>query len=346
MLFTTYTSRRPHLLTALLLGAAVTLLVMAAPANAAPMEHARSLAACAAPISDADLQSLQMAAENRLFVVRQLAGILPSAIVNFEPNALADLVIADDYQLLADLAAVNDNVSPAEYAASLNAAMGDALTAEAHLFTDAIALGSGDELTLHSAMLELQVAQGDLQLALSQQAQQLNTGPMPCSTPFDACALVAPADAAAVLGAPDPRGLPPTEGLPMPPPGLVEGSGCTYRTNLHPAQGGAPPGVLGVLIGRFTDPGAAHLGMQQLLQLIGAATSPITASAIPGLGDEAIGAAGAFPAELGGGQGAALAVRKGSVVFLLSAGVSGEAAPADLAARVQKLGEKVLARLN
>jgi len=351
--FTTTVGTRAQQLVVWLLGAAGAMLVLMTPLAAAPPAHAGPLAPCSAPISDAELQSLQLAAEHRLWIVRQLADSLPGAVLLYEAqrqaqggvyNGLADIVISYDYQLIADLAVVDDNGTPRDYATSLGAVMGQALTTEEYMYTFAAALGTPDELTLHFAMIDLQAAWADLQLGAV--TQQLTAGSAACNISLDACVLVAPADAEAVLGAPDPRGLPPTEGLPQPPPGLVEGSACDYRTALGPNVSGGPGGVLTVLVGRFTDTGTAHLGMQQLIQALNSSTQPVTQAAVSGLGDEAISASATLPAPISGGQLAALFVRKGSVVFVLVAAVDADGAPAGLVARVQNLGEKVVGKLN
>ena len=115
--FTATVGTRAQQLVASLLGVAGAVLVLMTPLGAAPPAHAGPLAACSAPISDAQLQSLQLAAENRLWIVRQLAESLPGAVVSYEIQRvlqgldydfLADQVISLDYQILADLAVVKD----------------------------------------------------------------------------------------------------------------------------------------------------------------------------------------------------------------------------------------------
>jgi len=128
--------------------------------------------------------------------------------------------------------------------------------------------------------------------------------------------------------------------VPEPPAGFLESSTCEYRRRSI--------GILQVFVGRFNDSETADAGMQQLIQALNSSqpVTPVAQAAVSGLGDEAISASATLPAPIGGGEFAALFVRKGSVVFFLVAAVNADGAPAGLVARVQNLGEKVVGKLN
>ncbi|GAC1473211.1 MAG: hypothetical protein PVS2B1_13660 [Candidatus Dormibacteraceae bacterium] len=159
----------------------------------------------------------------------------------------------------------------------------------------------------------------------------------------DACALVTPDDATLLLGQGQlkPGAAPTAEPIPGGVPTMTGGSTCYYHG--LPYAGSKTAGLVQVFLVRFTTPAAAHDSFQQVLASLSSPSGPAL-KPVSGLGDEAYSASGPLPSPASG-TASVIGVRKGSVAFVISAGVNTGYGPADFPGAVQSLAQKVTARL-
>ena len=157
----------------------------------------------------------------------------------------------------------------------------------------------------------------------------------------DACALVTPDDATSLLGQGQlkPGAVPTAEPISGAFPGVLNGSTCYYHG--LPYAGAKTAGLVEVFLLRFSSPATAHDGLQQALASMSGGPSLKPTS---GVGDEAFSTSFALPSPASG-TGAVIGVRKGSVGFVISAGVNTGHGPADFPGAVLALAQKVAARL-
>lgn len=182
-------------------------------------------------------------------------------------------------------------------------------------------------------------------------ATSSQSSPTPTPTPSaatkltanaDACALVTPDDAASLLGPGQlkPGAAPTAEPLSGGTATMLSGSTCYYHG--LPYAGSNTAGLVQVFLIRFTTSAAAHDGFQQVLASVTAGGPSL--NPVSGLGDEAYSTSYPLPSPMSG-TGAVIGVRKGSVAFMISAGVNTGHGPADFPGAVLALAQKVTARL-